>query len=175
MSEPRNSWERFVPWYLTLISAFVLVGIGWFLVDHISWLRGHMFDPATDENLSYRSHQYFLLVSTMRRSAGLFAGISIVLLGIGVVFYVARDRSKLDVSWGGVTLGIVTASPGIIAMALGTFLIAHNTASKDVVPIYGGSITAGQDVRDTVQETDDLFNRIKQSESGDTSEEGEQP
>jgi len=160
MSDPRNSWERFVPWYLTLISATVLIGIGWFLVDHISWLRGHMFDPTTGENLSYRSHQYFLLVSTMRRSAGLFAGISIVLLGIGVVFYVARDRAKLDVGWGGVTLGIVTASPGIIAMALGTFLVAHNTASKDIVPIYGSTQSGGGTLEETIDRADTFFETL---------------
>lgn len=171
MREPGNSWERFVPWYLTLISATVLIGIGWFLVDQIIWLRGQMFDAQTATNLSYRSHQYFLLVSTMRRSAGLFAGISIVLLGIGVVFHVARDRSKLDVSWGGVTLGIVTASPGIIAMVLGTFLVAHNTASKDVVPIYGGSITGGQRVDEVVDDANAAFDRLNNGATAPTEEE----
>lgn len=160
MSDTPNNWERFVPWYLTLISAMVLIGIGWFLVDHIVWLREHMFEGAGDQDLSYRSHQYFLLVSTMRRSAGLFSGISLILLGVGVVFYVAKTSSEFDFSWGGVSLGIVTASPGIIAMALGTFLVAHNTASKDLIPIYGSATAGNPQLEQTFTDASDAYQAL---------------
>lgn len=160
MSETPNNWERFVPWYLTIISAMVLIGIGWFLVDHIVWLRGHMFEGTGEQNLSYRSHQYFLLVSTMRRSAGLFSGISLILLGVGVVFYVAKTSTELDFTWGGVSLGIVTASPGIIAMALGTFLVAHNTASKDLIPIYGSATASDPQIDQTIKDASDAFEAL---------------
>jgi p-aminobenzoyl-glutamate transporter AbgT len=132
-----NSWEKFIPWYLTIISCVLLFGIGWFILDNVLWLREHMFLGENESELSYRSHQYFLLISTIRRSAGLFSGIALMLLGVGIVFYVAKTQTKFDMSMHGVSLSIVTASPGIIAMSLGCFLIAHNTASKDIVPIFG--------------------------------------
>lgn len=146
-----SQWERFIPWYLTSISCLLLLGLGWFILDNVFWMRGHMFDDLQGEDLSYRSHQYFLLISTVRRSAGLFAGIALMLLGVGIVFYVARTQSKLDMTLPGVSLGIVTASPGIIAMALGCFLIAHNTASKDLVPIFGNSATTQDDLENAMQ------------------------
>lgn len=62
-----------------------------------------------------------------------------MLLGVGIVFYVAKTQTKFDMSMHGVSLSIVTASPGIIAMALGYFLIAQNTASKDIVLIFGAA------------------------------------
>lgn len=163
MKDAPNSWEQFVPWFLTIISATVMIGIGWFLVDHIQWLRGHMFDDTTAENLSYRSHQYFLLVSTMRRSAGLFAGISLILLGVGVVFYVAKTQTKLDVSSGAFSVGIVTASPGIIAMALGTFLVAHNTASKDLIPIFGSEIASENQIDQSVIDAINAYDALGQN------------
>ncbi len=149
-SVPSN-WTRFIPWYLTAISALLLFGLGWFILDNVFWMRAHMFGDGQSEDLSYRSHQYFLLISTVRRSAGLFAGIALMLLGVGIVFYVARSQSKLDMSGYGVSLGIVTASPGIIAMALGSFLIAHNTASKDLVPIFGGSAVTQENLSDATE------------------------
>lgn len=141
-----SQWERFIPWYLTAISCLLLFGLGWFIVDNVFWMRAHMFGNVQGEDLSYRSHQYFLLISTVRRSAGLFAGIALMLLGVGIVFYVARTQSKIDMNLHGVSIGIITASPGIIAMALGSFLIAHNTASKDLVPIFGSSGTTQEDL-----------------------------
>ena len=94
----RSNWEVAIPWYLTIISAVLLGGMGWFILDNISWLRDHMFKDDMSENLSYRSHQYFLFASTIRRSAGLFAGITLMLLGVGIVFYVAKTQTKLDMT-----------------------------------------------------------------------------
>jgi len=156
---PPSNWEKFVPWYLTAISAVLLVGIGWFILSNIYWLRGHMFTTEVDD-LSYRAHQYFLLISSIRRSAGLFAGIALMLLGVGIVFYVARSSSKLDMNLHGVSLGIVTASPGIIAMALGSFLIAHNTASKDLIPIFGTSDVQSQELQQGLENADAAFDAL---------------
>ena len=168
MTESPNNWERFVPWFLTIISATILIGIGYFIVDNVLWLRDHMFEGATDKNLSYRSHQYFLLVSTVRRSAGLFAGIALILLGVGVVFYVAKTQTKMDLSGGGLSLGLVTASPGIIAMALGTFLVAHNTASKDLIPIFGSTSGAERGVREAAAEAAAAFEALSGNQADET-------
>jgi p-aminobenzoyl-glutamate transporter AbgT len=151
----QNSWEKFIPWYLTTISCVLLFGIGWFILDNVLWLREHMFSGESESELSYRSHQYFLLISTIRRSAGLFSGIALMLLGVGIVFYVAKTQTKFDMSMHGVSLSIVSASPGIIAMALGCFLIAHNTASKDIVPIFGSAANTeiSKELEDSVNET----------------------
>lgn len=157
-----SQWERFIPWYLTAISCVLLLGLGWFILDNVSWMRDHMFGDVQNGDLSYRSHQYFLLISTVRRSAGLFAGIALMLLGVGIVFYVARTQTKLDMSLQGVSLGIVTASPGIIAMALGSFLIAHNTASKDLVPIYGNSAITQEDLFEATEGATQALDALNQ-------------
>lgn len=162
MTETPNNWERFVPWFLTIISATILIGIGYFIVDNVLWLRDHMFEGGIEDDLSYRSHQYFLLVSTVRRSAGLFAGIALILLGVGVVFYVAKTQTKMDFSSSGVSLGLVTASPGIVAMALGTFLVAHNTASKDLIPIFGSNTGGERSVQEAAADAAEAFNALSE-------------
>ena len=130
-------WEFVIPWFLTTISTVVLFGVAWFLLENLLWLREEALTNYDNSNLSYRSHTYFLYVSSIRRSAGLFSGIALMFLGIGVSFYTLKSQTNLKMGSGeNLTFGIVTASPGIIAMVLGVFLIVHNTSSKDKIPIF---------------------------------------
>ena len=161
------TWERAAPWYLTILSALILIGIGWFLVSQILWARDAMFSGDVADNLEYRSHQYFMLISTVRRSVGLFAGIALMLLGVGVVFYTVRAQSKMDFGGHGFSVGIVTASPGIIAMALGTYLIAHNTSSRTVIPIYGGATVDPAAMEAIFDDVDALLDGAAPPEEGE--------
>lgn len=132
----KNSWEDFTPWFLIVTSSIVLCLIAWFLAENLLWLRQHSVAEYDTKNLSYRSHTYFLYISSIRRSAGLFSGIALMFLGVGVSFYTIKSQTDINFSSPTLSVGIVTASPGIIAMVLGVFLVAHNTSSKDIVPIY---------------------------------------
>lgn len=129
-------WELIIPWFLTGTSTIVLCAIGWFLAENLNWFREEALSQFDTDNLSYRSYTYFMYVSAVRRSIGLFSGIALMFLGIGVSFFTIKSQTKLNVGAQKLTLGIVTASPGILAMVLGVFLIAHNTSSKDSIPIY---------------------------------------
>lgn len=129
-------WEFVVPWFLTGVSTLVLCAIGWFLYENLIWLRQETLTHYDNNNLAYRSYTYFMYVSSIRRSAGLFSGIALMFLGIGVSFYTIKSQTNLKISAQKLTFGLVTASPGILAMMLGVFLIAHNTSSKDKIPIY---------------------------------------
>ncbi len=133
----KGHWEVVIPWFLTLTSTALLIGIAWFLYENLIWLRHDSLVLHGSEDLEYRSHAYFLYVSSVRRSVGLFSGIALMLLGIGVSFYTIKTQTKLHI--GGMekfTVGLITASPGIIAMLLGVLLIVHNTSSKDKIPMY---------------------------------------
>ena len=131
-----TQWEYIIPWYLTGTSTFVLCVLGWFLSENLIWLREEALTQYDNNNLSYRSYTYFMYVSSIRRSVGLFSGIALMFLGIGVSFYTIKSQTNLKIEAQNLTFGLVTASPGILAMVLGVFLIAHNTSSKDEIPIY---------------------------------------
>lgn len=141
-----TNWEYIIPWFLTATSTLVLCAIGWFLSENLIWLREEALNLYDNNNLSYRSYTYFMYVSSIRRSVGLFSGIALMFLGIGVSFYTIKSQTNLKVGAQKLTFSLLTASPGIIAMVLGVFLIAHNTSSKDEIPIYSTQLEAAPEL-----------------------------
>jgi hypothetical protein len=74
----------------------------------------------------------------IKRSVGLFSGFALLFLGTGVVFYTLKTDSNIEIHSGGLSGTIATASPGLIAMALGVLLLLGTIASKDDFPPYTG-------------------------------------
>ncbi|MBD0318785.1 MAG: hypothetical protein ICV87_00520 [Gemmatimonadetes bacterium] len=134
-------WEDSIPWFLTIASTLTLICIAWFLVENILWFRNSSM-PATLEpaKLHYRLHVYHLHLAMIKRSVGLFSGFALLFLGTGVVFFTLKTQSHVNLGNDKLSAGIVSASPGIIAMTLGVLLLLGTIASKDEFPAYTGEI-----------------------------------
>lgn len=133
-----NKWNRFIPWFLTIACATVLVVIGIFFIDNIQWYKDSVFNNAIEEinDPEYRFYAYHLHLSMIKRAIGLFSGFSIMFLGLGVAFFTLKDTTTIAGSGGGFSANIATASPGIIALLVGAYLIVSTIDSKDNFPAY---------------------------------------
>ncbi|HEV7485239.1 MAG TPA: hypothetical protein VGQ65_06115 [Thermoanaerobaculia bacterium] len=134
----KRRWEDAAPWFLTLASTIILFSIAWFLVENIFWFRAHALTPADLARPTYRLHIYHLHLSMIKRSVGLFSGFALLFLGTGVVFYTLRTTYGLQLSAKPLSSTVASASPGILAMALGVVLLLGTIASKDDFPLYEG-------------------------------------
>lgn len=132
----QTHWERHVPWFLTIASSIVLIAIGYFLINNINWFKEGAFANKADLNLEYKVYAYQMHLSMIKRSVGLFSGFAVLFLGTGVVFYSLKQETTVDLSGGGITAKIISASPGIVAMILGAFLIMNTINSKDDFPVF---------------------------------------
>lgn len=137
MSE--NKWNKFVPWFLTIACTITLIVIGLFLIQNIEWFKESVFSKGIEDinKPEYRIYAYQMHLSMIKRSIGLFSGFAIMFLGLGVAFFTMKDTTSLNASGGGFTAKIATASPGIIALILGAYLIISTIKSKDNFPSYG--------------------------------------
>lgn len=134
----QSNWEKYIPWFLTVASSIVLIAIGFFLINNINWFKEGVFKNSADSNLEYKVYAYQMHLSMIKRSVGLFSGFAIMFLGTSVSFYSIRKQTKLNIE-GGLKASLVTASPGIVAMVLGVFLIISTINSKDSFPIFKDS------------------------------------
>lgn len=148
----RTNWNHFAPWFLTIACTVVLLIIGVFLVDNIQWYKKSVFDPAIHDvnEPSYRFYAYHMHLSMIKRSIGLFSGFTILFLGLGVAFFTLKNPTNIDAQSGGFTAKIATASPGIIALLVGAYLISSTISSKDQFPEYRSAAPSGQQIPDTL-------------------------
>jgi p-aminobenzoyl-glutamate transporter AbgT len=138
VSTAMSRWENVIPWFLTIASTVTLACIAWFLVENIMWFRSNAMNGDDMTHTTYRLHIYHLHIAMIKRSVGLFSGFALLFLGTGVVFYTLRTQSTVNFAIEKASAGIVSASPGIIAMALGVLLLLGTIASKDDFPPYTG-------------------------------------
>lgn len=144
-------WEDAIPWFLTAASTMTLICIAWFLVENILWFRESSFSGSADSAyINYRLHVYHLHLAMIKRSVGLFSGFALLFLGTGVVFYTLKTQSHVNLGSEKLSAGIVSASPGIIAMTLGVLLLLGTIASKDEFPPYVGEQARDSTPRMTV-------------------------
>jgi len=130
-------WERSIPWFLTLSSTLVLITIAYYLLDNVWWFREIAIENIPKEHQDkYLIHIFHIHISMIKRSIGLFSGFAIMFLGIAVAFYSVKRQTKIDIQSQNITLGLVTASPGIISVIVGALLIAHSISSKDHFESY---------------------------------------
>lgn len=132
----KSSWENAIPWFLTIASSLVLITIAYYLMDNVLWFRETAINDFTKENDKYLMHIYHLHISMIKRSVGLFSGFAMMFLGVAVAFYTVKKHTKIDIQSQNMTFGLVTASPGIVAMVIGAFLITHSISSKDHFESY---------------------------------------
>ncbi len=138
----------FAPWFLTFACTAMLIVIGYFLVENIQWYKASVFSSSiVDVNQPrYRLHAYHLHLGVLKRSVGLFTGFAIMFLGLGVAFFTLRNNSTLDASTGGLSVKLVTASPGLMALIVGAFIITSTINSKDSYPEYNSETPRGQSI-----------------------------
>jgi hypothetical protein len=134
----KYDWNKFVPWFLTISCTLTLIVIGVFLIKNIEWYKESVFAKEVSEiqQPEYRFYAYHLHLSMIKRSIGLFSGFAIMFLGLGVAFFTLKNNSTVDASGAGFSAKIVTASPGIIALLVGAYLIISTIDSKDNFPNY---------------------------------------
>lgn len=143
MTQPTESkWNQYVPWFLTIACTLVLIGIGLFLQSNIEWYKtGVMDDQLPEYNTAkFRFYAYHLHLSMIKRSIGLFSGFATMFLGLGVAFFTLKSNTNMEMQGSGVfTAKIATASPGLVALIVGAYLIVSTINSKDKFPSYDGS------------------------------------
>jgi len=137
----KRRWEDAAPWFLTIASTITLACIAWFLVENILWFREHALIQSDLVRPTYRLHVHHLHLAMIKRSVGLFSGFALLFLGTGVVFYTMRTTYGVHVNTGSLSAAVASASPGILAMALGVVLLLGTIASKDEFPPYLGEAT----------------------------------
>lgn len=125
------SWEDWAPWFMSALSFLSLLAIGWFLIDNFHWFKGRILevrDPRDPEYVTYAMH---MQNSLLKRCVGLFSGFALLFVGSSVALYVAKRMTKLDGEMKDFKVSVTTASPGIIAMLIGGFILAYTIQSKD--------------------------------------------
>jgi hypothetical protein len=129
-----SRWEEMIPWFMTAISVLVLVCLAWFLLDNIYWYREIATASSAPNSSEYRIYVYQMLLATINRSVGLFAGFALIFIGTSVAFFALKDYTHFEGGAAGATAKLSSASPGIIAMFLGAVLIMFTISSKDYFP-----------------------------------------
>lgn len=133
-----NFWYKFAPWFLTFSCSITLIIIGLFLIYNIEWFKESVFsnDIIEIRNPEYRFYAYHMHLSMIKRSVGLFSGFAIMFLGLGVALFSLNNDTTLEAEGLGVKANIVTASPGIIALLIGAYLVISTIQSKDEFKLY---------------------------------------
>jgi hypothetical protein len=136
-----HSWKDFAPWFLTITCTLTLIVIGLFLETNINWYKNTVFNNSISEanTPEFRFYAYHLHLSMIKRSIGLFSGFAIMFLGMGVAFYTLKDTTTIDGQTKVLSMKLATASPGIVALIVGAYLIVSTINSKDYFPPYNSS------------------------------------
>ncbi len=126
-----SNWNKIIPWFLTLACTIAIVLLALFLINNINWFKNEAVLSPEYSNSNYRMQIYHLHSSMIKRSVGLLSGFIIMLLGLGVAFYTVKEKSTLKLEGTGWGASLITASPGLIAVLVGGFLIIMTIQSKD--------------------------------------------
>lgn len=130
-SSQNLNWNKLIPWFLTIACTLAIIVLAVFLISNINWFKNQAFANTDFDSASYRIQIYHLHISMIKRSVGLFAGFILMLLGLGVAFFSVKEKSNIKIEGMGIGASLVTASPGLIAMLVGGFLIIATIQSKD--------------------------------------------
>ena len=131
MQLERSRWGSVVPWLMTGASFAVLLCLAWFLLANIYWFEARAFPADVHRDERFTLYAFHLHLSMVTRSVGLFSGFALIFIGTAVSFYTLRRETIIEGSSGGVASKLATASPGIVAMLLGTALIMFTISSKN--------------------------------------------
>jgi len=140
---------------MTIISTIVLISLAVFLVLNIEWFKDQALLSNGWESDLFQIHIHHLHLSMIKRSVGLFAGFSVLFIGMAVSFYSLKNQSKMDVKMANISMTIASSSPGIIAMVLGSYLIISTVESKDYFAPYPEGLT--EEVQDKIDKPKPLF------------------
>ncbi len=141
------TWKKFAPWFLTIASTAVMVGLGYYLVSNIEWFKDTAFS-SKHSVFSLNSKElilqgFYIHSSLIKRSVSMFAGVGVLLIGFGVSFYTIDRMTNANFKAGGLGFQLATASPGIVAMFVGASLIITSVVSKDS---FNSKITVNEEI-----------------------------
>ncbi len=130
-------------WFTRTVTSLAAVifaaAIGRFLMNSVQWMQNWVQPTNTGDPLIYKLHVLHVYSAMIKRSIALFAAFTLLLLGLGASFFSLQRMTNIGADTpGGVKVRLATASPGIVAMVLGTSLIIFATNSKDQFPNYPG-------------------------------------
>jgi len=131
---------------MMIVSTIVLIGLAIFLISNIEWFKEQAITSKGWESDLFQIHIHHLHLSMVKRSVGLFAGFSSLFIGMAVCFYSLKKQTQLDIQSINISIALATASPGIIAMIIGGFLIVTTVESKDHFANYNPTISQGTKV-----------------------------
>ena len=154
-----NKWENIIPWYMTVISTFVLIAVASFLILNIEWFKEQALTSKSWDSDLFQIHIHHLHLSMIKRSVGLFAGFSALFIGMAVCFYSLKKQTQIDLKSSSISFAIATASPGIIAMIIGGYLVISTVQSKDKFSNY--IPTSSKNINKTVKPTSPFSSGVK--------------
>lgn len=126
-----SAWGAAIPWLVTASSLIILAALVWFLLENLAWFRALAFPANVQRDQWFTLYAFQLHLAMVKRSVGLFAGFALIFIGTSVSFYTLRYSTMLEGSAQSLGAKVTTTSPGIVAMVLGTALIAFTIWSKD--------------------------------------------
>ncbi len=134
-------WKTWAPWLLTIFSLGALICIYWFLNQNINWFKSSVFSDSlpTQFNDEYKFYAFHMHTSMVRRSIGLFSGFALMFIGLSVVFYTIKGLNEVKAESNNLKLSLITASPGLVSVFVGAFLIAFSISNKDTFPGYSNN------------------------------------
>jgi hypothetical protein len=137
-NEEKTKWELSIPWFTTTVSFIMLIVLGIFLVRNIEWFKTSVFASEIIErnDPEYRFYAYHMHLSMIKRSVGLFTGFAIMFIGMGVIFFTIKEKIEGQLTAPSFSANLVTASPGLIALIMGGYLIIASIQSKDDFPAF---------------------------------------
>jgi len=126
-----DRWRAAIPWVMTSVSLVVLASLAWFLIENLFWFRHLAFPDNAPRDPAFTLYAFHLHLAMVKRSVGLFAGFALIFIGTAVAFYTLKSATSLEGDAPSLTGRLRTASPGVVAMVLGTLLIMFTIYSKD--------------------------------------------
>ena len=133
-----TKWHHSIPWLTTIASLTALIVLGIFLILNIEWFKDSVFDEsiAQYKEPEYRFYAYHMHLSMIKRSVALFAGFALMLIGMSAVFYTLKEKVTGEIKSDTISGSLATASPGIVAIIAGCYMIVATVQSKDDFPMY---------------------------------------
>jgi len=135
----KTNWHHTAPYILTVTSLISLILCAILYWNEITSLN-ELYTKETLIHLPYAMQVKYITIqaSLIRRASGLLVGLCICFIGLSISLYQEKERSALSAGIGSLRAQLISASPGIICLAIGGLLIFGSIHSKDSIYPYNG-------------------------------------
>jgi hypothetical protein len=159
-SNNQPSWFEYIPWFSTISSSIVLAVIAIFLINQLNWFKEQSLptlekvqtetkstepsDNQKEVDTYYLTYVLHMHLSFVKQSIGLFSGFALMFLGLSITLYTIGSQNSLQIEGPGVSAQLISASPGLISVLIGAFLVFTTITTQTSFPPYSTSTQPDQ-------------------------------